>query len=216
MKKPFLFDLQMFGPAVIPIASLALGLFGVGESISQSNQANGAASAATAAQNQELATVNAQIQQLEQPVSPTPYINAEKGAAATFKSQAGGVPNIGAQVQALFGSGLSNALNAAYNQYNSNLTSAAQLAQQNGIQYWGESARAGSAAAGDASNLSTSITGALNAASKLFPSGGGLTSSTPTGASTGATVFNPASASSPANVPSATGFDPTDPATTYA
>jgi hypothetical protein len=127
-------------------------------------------------------------------------------------------------VQELFGKGLSNALNAAYQQYQTNLATAASLAQGNAKQYGAQATEAGTAASSGAGNLGTSITGALGAASKLFPSGVPLspssTPSSPTGSSSSATIFNPASASGAGNqpAPGGSGFDTDtpDPGISYA
>jgi hypothetical protein len=154
---------EFYGPAAIPIAALAVSLFGVGETISSQNAANNASKANQANQASSEAAATAEANQLAQPVSLQPILDAQKGGVNSFLSSAGGVPNIGALAKSLFGDSISQALNAALSANTQNAQAAANIYSGVGNSY-GLAARndglSGTAAgAGLASGLGGVLTG---------------------------------------------------------
>lgn len=164
-------------PAAVPIVEAAAAVFGTIETISSQSQAAKAQQTNEANQN---ALLNQAVTTAQNP-DVTPFLNAEKGAVQTLQSNIGGAANPGAQIQALYGNGLSSALNAsaqASDPVGTELTA--------GQQYGANATSAGNAASSLGNPLNTLAGGAFNALTRTGQPTGNTGTATGLGGGLGA------------------------------
>lgn len=170
----FTFDLQLFGPAAIPIASLGLSLFSGLQASNQQRAAQSAANDAASANAAQAQATAGQEQSLARDIANGPdmgaLVNAGRSSIESLKANEGGAPNLGALIMQLFGKNQQNAMETSANTHTSNLNTAAGIlgSTRAGYQSLGQDAAKTAATIGaNRTNPWTSaIAGGINLAQK--------------------------------------------------
>jgi len=122
-------------------------------------QASNTAQSAQGAQAGDLANADTLASDLAGTNWVNPVLEAGKSGVNTFASEAGGVPNIGAMIESLFGTNMENAMQVGANQRSTNLEGAIRGFQGSGQQYNQIGQQAGAAAGAASTQAGGQIAG---------------------------------------------------------